>query len=115
VVKRTVVGAHYGLGGWLAQRITALVMALATIVIVCGIWSASPLTYAAWKGLFGKWWMFLSLSLFLPSVMLHAWVGMRDILMDYIKPTGIRLALEIATLLALVFYTVWAMQILWRN
>jgi len=35
--------------------------------------------------------------------------------MDYIKPTGIRLALEIATLLALVFYTVWAMQILWRN
>jgi len=114
-VKRTIVGAHYGLRGWLAQRITALVMALATIVIAGGIWSASPLSYAAWKGLFGRWWMFLSASLFLLAAMLHAWVGVRDILMDYVKPTGIRLALQIATILALVYYTVWAMQILWRS
>jgi succinate dehydrogenase / fumarate reductase membrane anchor subunit len=113
-VKRTVVGAHYGLQGWLAQRITALVMALATIVIVCGIWSASPLSYAAWKGLLARWWMSLSVSLFLMSMMLHAWVGVRDILMDYVKPTGIRLALEIATILSLAYCAVWAMQILWR-
>jgi succinate dehydrogenase / fumarate reductase membrane anchor subunit len=114
MVERTIVGAHYGLSGWLAQRITAIVMALATLVMVAGIWSAPPLTYAIWKGLFTKWWMWLSLSLFLLSVMLHAWVGVRDILMDYIKPTGIRLALEVVFLLALAYYTVWAMQILWR-
>lgn len=114
MVNRTIVGAHYGLRDWLAQRITAVVMALATIVIVSGIWSASPLTYVTWKGLFAKWWMWLSASLFLLSVMLHAWVGVRDILMDYVKPTGIRLTLEVASILALAYYTVWAMQILWR-
>ena len=114
MVGRTIVGAHYGLRGWLVQRITALVMALATIVIVGGIWSVSPSTYAAWKSVFAKWWMFVSISLFLLSVMLHAWVGVRDILMDYVKPTGIRLALEVATIVALAYYTVWAMQILWR-
>ena len=114
MVKRTIVGAHYGLQGWLAQRITAVVMVLATIVIVCGMWSASPLSYASWKGLVAKSWMFLSISLFLLAVMLHAWVGVRDILMDYIKPTGIRLALEVAAILALAYYTVWAMRILWR-
>jgi succinate dehydrogenase / fumarate reductase membrane anchor subunit len=114
MVERVIVGAHYGLRGWLAQRITAVVMALATLVIVCGIWNASPLTYAIWKGLFAKWWMGLSFSLFSLSAMLHAWVGVRDILMDYIKPTGIRLAFEVLFLLALAYYTVWAMQILWR-
>jgi len=114
MVERTIVGAHYGLSGWLAQRITAVVMALATLVIVGGIWSASPLTYAIWKSLFAKWWMWLSISLFLLSVMLHAWVGIRDILMDYIKPTAIRLTLEVLFLLALAYYTVWAMRILWR-
>ena len=113
-MRRTIVGAHYGLSGWLAQRITAAAMALATLVMLCGIWSAPPLTHAIWKGLFAKWWMWLSLSLFSLAVMLHAWVGMRDILMDYVRPTGIRLALEVLVALALAYYTVWAMQILWR-
>ena len=114
MVKRIIVGAHYGLSGWLAQRITAAVMALATLVILIGIWSAPPLTHAVWKGLFAKWWMWLSFCLFSLSVMLHAWVGVRDILMDYVKPTGIRLTLEVLILLALAYYTVWAMQILLR-
>jgi succinate dehydrogenase / fumarate reductase membrane anchor subunit len=114
MVERVIVGAHYGLRGWLAQRVTAVVMALATLVMVGGIWSASPLTYAIWKGLFAKWWMWLSLSLFSLSVMLHAWVGVRDILMDYVKPAGIRLTLEVLFLVALAYYTVWALQILWR-
>ena len=114
MVKRIIVGAHYGLTGWLAQRVTAAVMALATLVMLCGIWSAPPLTYVIWKGLFAKWWMWLSLSLFSLSVMLHAWVGVRDILMDYVKPAGIRLTLEVLILLALAYYTAWAMQILWR-
>ena len=114
MVKRTIVGAHYGLSGWLAQRVTAAVMALATLVILSGIWSAPPLSYAIWKGLFAKWWMWLSLSLFSLAVMLHAWVGVRDILMDYVKADGIRLTLEVLVLLALAYYTVWAMQILWR-
>jgi len=59
--------------------------------------------------------MGLSLSLFSLAVMLHAWVGVRDILMDYVKPTAIRLTLEVLFLLALAYYTVWALQILWRT
>jgi succinate dehydrogenase / fumarate reductase membrane anchor subunit len=115
MVERTIVGAHYGLRDWLAQRITAVVMVLATAIIVFGIWTAPTLTYATWKSLIGKWWMWLSLTLFSLSVILHAWVGVRDILMDYIKPTGIRLTLEVASILALIYYAVWAMQILWRT
>jgi succinate dehydrogenase / fumarate reductase membrane anchor subunit len=114
VVNRVIVGAHYGLRDWLVQRITAVVMALTTIVIAYGIWSASPFTYGVWKSVFAIWWMWLSVSLFSLSVMLHAWIGVRDILMDYVKPTGIRLTLEVLFFLTLVYYTIWAMRILWR-
>jgi succinate dehydrogenase / fumarate reductase membrane anchor subunit len=39
---------------------------------------------------------------------------MRDILMDYIKPTGLRLSLEIFTLVILAIYVAWTVQVLWR-
>jgi succinate dehydrogenase / fumarate reductase membrane anchor subunit len=51
--------------------------------------------------------------LFALSLLLHAWVGMRNIFMDYIKPTGLRLALYAAVILALLWYGVWIVQILW--
>ena len=44
----------------------------------------------------------------------HAWVGVRDIFMDYIKPTGLRLTLHSVVALLLIGYAGWAAQILWR-
>ena len=44
----------------------------------------------------------------------HVWVGMRDILMDYVKPTGIRLALQVLVLLTVAACLGWTIQILWR-
>ena len=44
----------------------------------------------------------------------HAWIGVRDIWMDYVKPTGLRLTLHVLTIVALVGYTGWAAAILWR-
>jgi succinate dehydrogenase / fumarate reductase membrane anchor subunit len=41
-------------------------------------------------------------------------VGVRDILMDYVKPDGLRLTLQVVTLLLLAVYVAWAVQILWR-
>jgi succinate dehydrogenase / fumarate reductase membrane anchor subunit len=52
--------------------------------------------------------------LFAASLAWHAWVGMRDILMDYVKPDGLRLSLQVGTLLVIAAYLGWAIQILWR-
>jgi succinate dehydrogenase / fumarate reductase, membrane anchor subunit len=73
-----------------------------------------PATYLAWKELFARGWMRVATLLFVASIMLHAWVGMRDVVMDYIKSTGLRFAFEVAFILALVVYAAWAVQILWR-
>jgi len=51
--------------------------------------------------------------LFLLSVFYHAWIGIRDIVMDYIKPTGVRLAIHVLVILVSLLYAIWAVQILW--
>jgi succinate dehydrogenase / fumarate reductase membrane anchor subunit len=103
------------LRGWLVQRISAVVMTLYTVAFVVAFAAAKPVDYAQWKALFSQGWMRFATLLFFASVFLHAWVGMRDILMDYIKPTGLRLALEVLVILALVGCAGWAVQILWRT
>ena len=113
-MKRLVVGAHYGLRDWLAQRITAIVMAAYFVGFVCVWFSRKPYTYEAWRGLFAQGWVRVATLVFAASLAWHAWVGVRDILMDYIKPAGMRLALEVLTVLLLAIYVAWTVQILWR-
>jgi succinate dehydrogenase / fumarate reductase membrane anchor subunit len=113
MVNRVVVGAHYGLKEWLAQRVTAVVMAMYTVLMVALLIICMPATHADWRALFSPQWMRLATLVFVLSLFYHAWIGMRDILMDYIKPTGVRLGLQIVVVLLLVAYTGWAIQILW--
>ena len=112
--QRIVTGAHYGLRDWLAQRITAVIMAVYAVILLVVLISGVPISYAVWKDLFAQGWMRVATLLFAASLAWHAWVGMRDILMDYVKPTGVRLALEVAVLLALAGTLGWTVQILWR-
>jgi succinate dehydrogenase / fumarate reductase membrane anchor subunit len=114
MVKRLVVGAHYGLRDWLAQRITGALIALYALGMLVVMLPRSPFTYEAWKALFAQGWMRIATLLFAASLAWHAWVGVRDILMDYVKHDGLRLALQVATLLLLAGYVGWAVDILWR-
>jgi succinate dehydrogenase / fumarate reductase membrane anchor subunit len=113
-MSRPIVGAHYGVGGWLAQRVSAVVMAVYTVIILVVLVAHPPDGYVAWKALFAGAWMRAATLLFFASLIVHAWVGMRDILMDYIKPTGLRLTLEVLVILTLAVYAAWCVQILWR-
>jgi succinate dehydrogenase / fumarate reductase, membrane anchor subunit len=111
---RVVTGAHYGLRDWLAQRVTAAIMAVYTVIVITVLLSGYPISYGVWRDLFSHGWMRVATLLFMVSLAWHAWVGVRDILMDYIQPAGLRLALEVVVLLMIAGYVGWAIQILWR-
>jgi len=113
-VKRIVVGAHQGTGSWLAQRITAVFMALYTVILLVVFLRDAPATYGAWQALFAQGWMRVATLLFAVSLAWHAWVGVRDIFMDYVKPDGLRLALHVLVVLVLAAYLGWSVEILWR-
>jgi len=112
--KRLVVGAHYGFRDWLAQRATAIVMALYTIILLLTFLTGSDFSYEGWAAMFARQWFKIATFVTFLALFYHVWVGMRDIWMDYIKPVGLRLALQVATVVWLVGCAGWAAQILWR-
>jgi succinate dehydrogenase / fumarate reductase, membrane anchor subunit len=112
--KRTVVGAHYGLRDWLSQRVTAALMALFTLALIVQILLPGPIDYYKWAGIFSTQWMKLFTFVVVLALLLHVWVGMRDILMDYVKSVAARLVLQVATIVWLVGCGGWAVQVLWR-
>ena len=114
--KRVVVGAHYGLRDWLAQRVTAGIMALVTgLVLAQVLLTSGPIGYDKWAGIFSSQWMkVLTFSVIL-ALLYHVWIGMRDIWMDYVtSAVWLRLVLQVATIVWLIGCAGWAIQVLWR-
>lgn len=113
MVSRTVVGAHYGLRDWLVQRVTAVVMAIGSVLLGGYLLLHPHPGYDGWTGLFASQPVRAFALLFLISLFYHAWIGIRDIVMDYVKPAGVRLVIHVSVILALLLYTIWSVQILW--
>jgi succinate dehydrogenase / fumarate reductase membrane anchor subunit len=111
--RRLVVGAHYGMRDWLAQRLTAILMAVFTIVLLVSFLTGQNFGYEGWAGLFARQWFKLFAMVTFFGLFYHAWVGVRDIWMDYVKPVGIRLTLQTLTVLWLLGCAAWTVQILW--
>ena len=113
MVDRVVTGAHYGLRDWLLQRITAVVMFAYGIFLLGYVLLHPSLDYNTWTGLFSSQIVRAFSLLFLLAVYFHAWIGIRDVVMDYIKPAGLRLTIYVAVILALLLYVIWSVIILW--
>ena len=112
--KRLVVGAHYGFRDWLSQRVTAVLMALFTLALPLQVIFGGPIGYDSWAGIFSRQWMKVLTFAVIVALLYHVWVGMRDVWMDYIKPVGARLVLQIFTIVWLLGCASWAIQVLWR-
>ncbi len=113
--KRIVVGAHYGLRDWLAQRVTAALIALFTLVVLAQVLlGAGEIGYDKWAGIFSPQWMKALTFAVIVALIYHVWIGVRDIWMDYVKPVGLRFVLQVFTIVWLVACGGWAIQVLWR-
>lgn len=113
--KRTVVGAHYGLRDWLVQRFTGALMAVFTLVVLAQvIVGRGPIGYDKWAGIFSAQWMKVLTFSVIVALIWHAWVGVRDIWMDYVQSVGMRLLLQVLTIIWLVGCAGWLLQVLWR-
>ncbi|WP_225721614.1 succinate dehydrogenase, hydrophobic membrane anchor protein [Candidatus Vallotiella sp. (ex Adelges kitamiensis)] len=112
--KRLVVGAHYGLRDWIIQRATAVIIAIYTVILLVYFFLSGNFSYAGWAAIFSVQWMKIATFVTFVALFYHAWVGVRNIWMDYVKPTGIRLILHVLTIIWLIACVAYAAQILWR-
>lgn len=116
--KRLVVGAHYGTIDFIAQRVTAIIMAIYTVVLLVGFLFMGELNYENWRNLFAFTCLGMPVGQMLAtvaflSVAWHAWIGVRDIWMDYVRAPGLRLFLQVLTLLWLAGTVAFFAKILW--
>jgi succinate dehydrogenase / fumarate reductase membrane anchor subunit len=109
---KSATGSHTGTGTWLLQRATAVVLAVALPGLMLACVMALPLDFASWQALFEPLWRRVLVLLTGVALALHAWVGMRDIFMDYVHPMGLRLGLYLVVILSLAASVVWLAAIL---
>jgi succinate dehydrogenase / fumarate reductase membrane anchor subunit len=68
--------------------------------------------YGRWRACMGRTWVTLALLVFAASLVAHMWVGLRDVLLDYAKPAGLRDGLLGAVAVALTSLGLWIAWIL---
>ena len=110
---KSATGSHTGTGSWLLQRATAVVLALALPALMLYFLAALPTDFIGWQALFAPLWLRVGMLLAAAALALHAWVGMRDLFMDYVRPTGLRLALYLAVIVVLAGSVAWLAASLW--
>lgn len=101
-----------GLKAWAVQRLTAIYIALFSLYLLSVLLFAPPAGYAEWKAWMGGPVVSVVALLYVLCVLMHAWIGVRDVLIDYVHPIAIRATLLGIVGLSLVAMALWAAQAL---
>lgn len=112
MVTRSGGSAHRGLGEWLVQRLSAVYLAGFVLWLTIRLTLAPPTDHAAWKVWMSGGAARAAFALFFLALVLHAWVGMRSVFLDYLKPLWLRFVAQAVTAVALALCAFWAAQIL---
>lgn len=112
-VDRIVTGAHYGLRDWIVQRVTAVLMAIYILLLAGYVLLHPNMSYVGWSALFSYSVVRAFTLLFLLAMYYHAWIGVREIVMDYVQSAPLRLSIYVLVIVSLVLYVIWSVQILW--
>lgn len=96
-----------GLQAWALQRISAAYIGLYIIYLIGHFIFNAPETFEVWKAWVGSPFVSFFMLIFIAALLLHAWVGIRDVLIDYIKPIMQRVALLSLFAIGLIGSGLW--------
>lgn len=101
-----------GLRAWLLQRVSALYLLGFIVFFAARSLIAPPDSYEAWRTWILSTGPRIATLLFFLALALHAWVGLRDVAIDYIKPFALRLGTLGAIGFGLAATLIWAALVL---
>ncbi|OIQ92272.1 succinate dehydrogenase hydrophobic membrane anchor subunit [mine drainage metagenome] len=101
-----------GLRPWVIQRLSALFMLGCFAVLAACLAIGPPLSFAAWRAWMSEPVAKVAAFLLFSSLFLHAWIGLRDVLLDYVQPLALRALLFVAIALGLISLEGWVVVIL---
>jgi succinate dehydrogenase / fumarate reductase, membrane anchor subunit len=105
---------------WFLQRVSAVVLAIYTVVIFGWVLCSGSFNYEQWYGFMMTTPMKIMSLLAVFALVVHAWIGMWQVFTDYVttrqmgpSASGLRLVLTSAVIVAVLAYAIWAIQIFW--
>lgn len=102
-----------GVHDWLLLRASAIILTLYILYILGFVVLAQELTFDVWHGFFASSITKVFTLLALLSILIHAWIGMWQVLTDYVKPLAVRLMLQLAIVVVLVVYLLYGTIVVW--
>jgi len=102
-----------GLRPWVMQRVSAVYIALFSLYIAyCVLTGIDQTGFESWRA-----WLFnplnsVGMALFVIAILFHAWIGVRDVVLDYVHNIMLRILLLSLIGGTLVASGLWAFRIL---
>lgn len=105
---------HAGLRPWILQRVSASYVGIYSVYLLWHFTRHAPADFISWQSWVAATPVSVSAALFFLALLLHVWVGLRDVLMDYVRNTTARLAANALLVLTLAACGLWSLRILAR-
>lgn len=103
-----------GFRAWLWQRATSVYMTLFLLVMAITLVVQTPSTYPAWRGIVGDGRVAIATALFFAALLLHSWIGVRDVIIDYVRPFLLRITLLAVVGCGLFATLLWVLRVLFK-
>lgn len=100
-----------GMRAWLLQRLTAVYIGIYILSLMLWMVSHNAMSFAVWFGFMTQPIMMIATVLFYLALFIHAWVGVRDIFIDYAQSSSVRFIILTLLALFLVVMSIWLLMI----
>lgn len=101
-----------GVRAWLLQRLSGAYIGLYLVIALITIGIGPTLDFVRWHGLMSQPVVSIATLLFFFFILIHAWVGIRDVLVDYVQFQALRFSILLVLALGLLAMGIWVSMIL---
>jgi len=102
----------HGLRDWLLQRLTAVYLGIFLVYLLAHFMLQPQHTYQQWHDWVTQPARVIAMALFILAVLVHGWVGMRDVVLDYVHAISLRLTILSLIGLSLIGCGLWSLRVL---
>lgn len=102
----------HGYRAWFLQRRSAIYIVGCLFVVIGFLLFNTTPSFESWQSLFYSPLTNILVLLFFVAIMVHAWVGIRDIILDYVHNAIVRVLILNLLMLFLISMSVWISYIL---
>jgi succinate dehydrogenase / fumarate reductase membrane anchor subunit len=101
-----------GFRAWVVQRISAIYLACYFVYLFIHFAVSPPADHIQWQSWLADPFTSIGMALFFLALLMHAWIGVRDVVIDYVHPLPARLSVLSGIALLLAGCGFWVLRTL---